>query len=71
MQTHRRPENILLVDDNVETLQLFARIISVARPAMRVIRAATGAEGPEEMGRLRALHEQIARLKAGLAAPAS
>jgi DNA primase len=32
--------------------------------------AASGAEGPEDMVRLRLLHEQIARLKAGLAAPA-
>ena len=33
--------------------------------------AATGATGAEDRERLRALHEQITRLKAGLAAPAA
>ena len=36
--------NILIVDDDQETLQLFARIISATRKGYRVVRATTGGE---------------------------
>lgn len=36
--------SILMVDDDLETLQLYARILSVARPDYRTIRAASGDE---------------------------
>ena len=40
----RTEMNVLLVDDDPETLQLFARILSVTRPGFHVIRASTGQE---------------------------
>jgi signal transduction histidine kinase/CheY-like chemotaxis protein len=40
---------LLMVDDDEETLQLFARIISVSRPGFRVIRAANGTEAMQLM----------------------
>jgi signal transduction histidine kinase/CheY-like chemotaxis protein len=41
--------NVLLVDDDPETIQLFARIISIARPDARVIRASQGREALQIM----------------------
>lgn len=41
--------SVLLVDDDPETIQLFARIISISRPAVRVIRAASGREALQLM----------------------
>jgi signal transduction histidine kinase/CheY-like chemotaxis protein len=41
--------SVLLVDDDPETTQLFARIISLARPAARVIRAGSGREALQLM----------------------
>ena len=41
--------SVLLVEDDPETIQLFARIISISRPAVRVIRAASGREALQLM----------------------
>jgi signal transduction histidine kinase len=41
--------SVLLVDDDLETLHLFARIISTARPSFRVIRASSGQEALQVM----------------------
>jgi signal transduction histidine kinase/DNA-binding response OmpR family regulator len=42
--------NLLVVDDDPETMQLFARIISINRPGYHVTRASTGREALELMG---------------------
>jgi signal transduction histidine kinase/CheY-like chemotaxis protein len=45
-----RPElSLLIVDDDPETLQLFARILSINRPNYRVIRASSGQEALDLM----------------------
>jgi CheY-like chemotaxis protein/anti-sigma regulatory factor (Ser/Thr protein kinase) len=41
--------NVLLVDDDLEALHLFARIISITRPNYRVIRASNGKEALDAM----------------------
>ena len=41
--------SVLLVEDDSETTQLFARIISISRPAVHVIRAASGREALQLM----------------------
>lgn len=40
---------LLMVDDDTETLQLFARIISISRPSIRVVRALNGREALQLM----------------------
>ncbi len=51
--------SLLIVDDDPETLQLFARIISINRPGFKVVRAASGHEALEKM---RARHPDVVML---------
>jgi signal transduction histidine kinase/DNA-binding response OmpR family regulator len=46
---HKPDLNVLVVDDDPETMQLFARIISIHRPGYHVTRASTGHEALDLM----------------------